>query len=80
MKILFAVHLKHSSFWRLADVKPKILFAVHLKHSSFWHSADKPVKNDLVEAMPQQCMLSLYVCTAISMGRESLLKRKAQYN
>jgi hypothetical protein len=39
----------------------KILFVVHLKHASFWPSADViPVSDDLVHAMPWQCMFSLY--------------------
>ncbi len=43
----------------------KILFIVQLKHSSFRPSADpKPMSNNLVHAMPQQCMfaLSLSMC------------------
>jgi hypothetical protein len=41
----------------------KILFAVHLKHSSFCPSAGvKPVVNDLVHAMPWQCMFALSMC------------------
>ncbi len=37
--------------------------AVHLKHGSFLPFADvKPVSNDLVHAMPRQCMLALPNC------------------
>jgi hypothetical protein len=41
----------------------KILFAIHIKHPSFWPLADhKPIKNDLVNAMPWQSMLAIYMC------------------
>jgi hypothetical protein len=41
----------------------KILFAVHLKHSSTWSSPDvKPMSNDLMHAMPWQCMFALSMC------------------
>ncbi len=37
--------------------------ALHLKHSSFLPFADvKPVTNNLVHAMPWQCMLALPIC------------------
>jgi len=42
----------------------KELFVVHLKHSTFWPSADaKLMSNDLVQAMPWQCMSAPYMCT-----------------
>ncbi len=41
----------------------KILFALHLKYSSIWASGDvKHAYNNLVHAMPQQCMFALYMC------------------
>jgi hypothetical protein len=36
---------------------------IPLKHSCFRPSADvKPMPNDLVRAMPWQCMFALYMC------------------
>ncbi len=35
-KILFTVHLKHSSFWPLADAKPMLNDAVHAVLWKHW--------------------------------------------
>jgi len=40
-----------------------MLFAVHFKHYGFWPSAKiKPKQNDLVHAIPLQCMFALSMC------------------
>ncbi len=41
----------------------KVLYGFDLKHSSFWPSADVTyMSNELVHAMPGQCMYALHMC------------------
>ncbi len=52
-----------------------------MKHSSFGLPADdKPMQNDLVHAMPRQCMFALYVHTTISMALGLYLRARTRVN
>jgi hypothetical protein len=51
------------------------IFAAHLKHSSFGPlSVVKPVQNDLVHAMPCQCLFALSVCILQYPNKTTLLQ------
>ncbi len=57
-----AMTLLHNGFTRFS-LYLKTEFFVDLKRSSFWPSCDvRSLSNDLLHAMPWQCMLSLSKC------------------
>jgi len=62
--------------YKIIVVHGKLLFTFHLKHYSFWPPADA---NDLVTALPLQCLYALSMSTLLSARVSLWILKSVQY-